>query len=209
MTNRKLLPSILLLATLGGCLGAAPPVPRDHFYRIEVEVIQEPPARLPGTISVSPIDAEGLMRERPMLFSIGDAHEIQQHDYHYWIESPPRMLQGQLVDFLRQSGAADSVITPDLRLPADFEVTGRIRRFERVLRADATRVVVELELAMADTGGKRLVVVQSYGAEVPAEDAGVEASVRAMDLALSDIFTRFLADAGIRSREQRAAAGKD
>ena len=113
-----------LLLTLTACLGAAPPLPRDHFYRVAVPASPNPAARFPGTISVAPIEADGLLRERPLLFSEGNAHEIQQHDYHYWVEAPPRMLQTQLVDYLRASGAADAVITPDLRLPADFEVTG-------------------------------------------------------------------------------------
>ncbi len=201
----KLVAGVLLLAILGGCLGAAPPLPRDRFYRVEVEASVDATARFPGTISVAPIEAEGLLRERPLLFSEGGTHEIQQHDYHYWIEAPPRMLQTQLVDFLRSSGTAESIITPDLRLPADFEVTGRIRRFERLLRTDATRVVAELELAMTDSGDRRLVVVQSYGAEIAAEDDSVEASVRALNLALTDIFARFVADAGLRHRAQSAA----
>ncbi len=196
----------LLLATLSGCLGATPPLPRDHFYRVMVRPPLDATAQFPGTISVAPIEAEGLLRERPLLFSKSGAHEVQQHDYHYWIEAPPRMLQTQLVDYLRASGAANSVITPDLRLPADYEVTGRIRRLERLLQGDTTRVVAELELAMTENRGQRLVVVQSYGAEIAAKDDSVEASVQALDSALSEIFARFVADADSRSRAQRAAA---
>ncbi len=202
----KLAIAILLLAPLSGCLGAAPPLPRDHFYRVSVRAPLGATAYFPGTISVAPIEAEGLLRERPLLYSNSGAHEVQQHDYHYWSEAPPRMLQAQLVDYLRSSGAAASVITPDLRLPADYEVTGRIRRLERLLQGDTTRVVAELELAMTVNNGQDLIVVQSYGAEIAAENDSVEASVQALDSALSDIFARFVADADTRSRAQRAAA---
>ena len=204
--KRSLVLAALLLTTLSGCLGGTPPLPRDHFFRVSVQAPRTATAFFPGTISVAPIEADGLLRERPLLYSSGSAQEVQQHDYYYWMEAPPRMLQIQLVDFLRDSGAANSVITPDLRVPSDYEVTGRIRRLERLLQGDTTRVVAELELAMTVNNGQDLIVVQSYGAEIEAENDTVEASVQALDSALSDIFTRFVADADTRSRAQRATA---
>lgn len=197
--------AILLLVTLSSCLGAAPPVPRDHFYRMTVQAPPNATVFFSGTISVAPIEADGLLRERALLYS-SSAYEVQQHDYHFWSEAPPRMLQAQLVDYLRRSGAARSVITPDLRLPADYEVTGRIRRLERLLQGDSVHVIAKLELAMTGNDGQDLIVVQTYGAEIPARDDSVEASVRAMDTALSEIFTRFLADVETHSRTQGAAA---
>lgn len=205
----RLLPAALLLGTLGGCLGAAPPIPRDHYYRVTVEPASALSVPFPGIISVAPIEADGLLRERPLLFSQNGAREIQQHDYHYWTEAPPHMLQAQLVRYLRRSGAAEVVITPDLRLPADFEVTGRIRRFERLLSGETARVVAELELAMTEVATARLIVVQSYSAQAPATDDSVEASVRALDTALADIFARFLADAGTSNLAQRIGTTGD
>jgi ABC-type uncharacterized transport system auxiliary subunit len=191
------------LASLTGCLGSAPPVPRDHYYRVLVA----PPTRndasqrafeitFPGVLSVAPLDADGLLRERPLLYSsTGRPHEMQQHDYHYWMDPPPRMLQVQLVDFLRQTGVAKAVITPDLRVRPDYEVTGRIKRLERLLGGGPPRVVAEIELAMVQTERSQLVVVETYSAEVPAADESVEASVLALDQALTSIFERFMADA--------------
>ena len=75
---------------------------------------------LPGVVSVQPLDADGLLRERPLVFGAkGRPHEMQQHDYHYWTAPPPRMLQGQMVSFLRRSGLAESVVTPDMRIRPD------------------------------------------------------------------------------------------
>jgi len=204
-TVRNTAIAVALAATLGGCLGAAPPVPRDHFYRVAVTAAPKAPGRLAGTVSVAPIEADGLLRERPLLFSGNGGHELQQHDYHFWTEAPPRMLQAQLVDYLRSSGAAGTVITPDLRLPADFEVTGRIRRFERVMLGDSTRVVAQLDLAMTEVERNRLVVVQSYSTQRSARDDSIEASVEALNDALGDIFARFLADAERQQSAQRAA----
>ncbi len=191
-----LVPALLL--GLGACGGSAPPVPRDHYYRVLVP----PPAHdvgvlFPGVISVAPLEAEGLLRERPLLFSAsGQPHEMQQHDYHYWIDPPPRLLQGELIDYLRASGLARSVVSPDLRIDTDYQVTGRIKRLERLLGGGPPRVIAELELALVERDGAQLLVIQTYTAEANAADDTVEASVIALNQALGQIFGRFVADAG-------------
>ena len=209
---------VLALAGLTGCLGSAPPIPRDHYYRVMVA----PPSQgarsqtasiegtaiqgrlgsatsavvFPGVFSVAPMEAEGLLRERPLLYSAtGSATEMQQHDYHYWMDPPPRMLQLQLVDYLRASGLVESVVTPDLRIEADYQVSGRIKRLERLLGGGPTRVVAELELSLVGRANNDLIVIGTYGAEAIADDDGVESSVLALNQALGQVFERFLADA--------------
>ena len=188
---------VVAMMTLGGCLGSAPPVPRDHFYRIQATA---PPGaaerHLPGVLSVRPLEADGLLRERPLVFgATARPHEVQQHDYHYWTDPPPRMLQGQLVDYLRQSGVARAVVTPDLRIPPAFEVLGRIKRLERLLGGRGARVSVELELGLIGRAEGRLLVLDSYAVERPAADTSIDSSITALNLAVAEIFGRFLSDA--------------
>lgn len=200
----SVLAALLALAALGGC-GGAPPVPRDHYYRV---LVAPPPASetilFPGIVSVAPLDADGLLRERPLLFSAsGEPHEMQQHDYYYWTDPPPHMLQGQLVDYLRHSGVAGSVVTSDLRVASDYEITGRIKRLERLLGGGPPRAVAEIELALIETANNRLVVVQTYQAEARSDDDSVESSIRALNEAVGNIFGRFVADAGLRYTAQQ------
>ena len=187
---------VLAAVALAGCLGSAPPVPRDHFYRIQATAPAGAAERhLPGVLSVRPLEADGLLRERPLVFGAkARPHEMQQHDYHYWTDPPPRMLQGQLVDYLRQSGVALAVITPDLRIPPDFEVLGRIKRLERLLGGSEARVSVELELGLIGRAEGRLLVLDSYAVELPAADTSIDSSITALNLAVAEIFGRFLAD---------------
>ncbi len=209
----RLGPLALVLLGLSGCLGSAPPVPRDHYYRVLVapptqgaDARPTPAVMFPGVVSVAQLEADGLLRERPLLYSAsGQAHEMQQHDYHYWMDPPPRMLQIQLVDYLRHSGLAQAVITPELRLRPDYEVSGRIRRLERLLGGGPPRVIAEIELAMVESARKQLIVIETYAAEVPSADASVEASVLALNQALAEIFERFLADATWSHTAFRAA----
>jgi ABC-type uncharacterized transport system auxiliary subunit len=194
---RRALPLLLCGALLAGCFGAPPPLPRDHYYRILVPrpAGDGPGPRLAGTVSVPPLGADGLLRERPLLFSAGGrAHEMQQHDYHHWTDPPTRMLQAQLVSYLRLGGLADSVITPNLPVRPDFEVIGRIKRFERLLGDGPPRVHAELELAVVRLADNRMLVFDTYAVE-RSSGGGVAASIVALNQAVAEIFGRFLADA--------------
>ncbi len=224
--KRPLLMALLMVPAVAGltaCLGSAPPVPRDHYYRVMVTppkgatasqtasienapvlsqgILGQPGSNantidFPGVLVVAQLEAEGLLRERPLLYSpTGSATEMQQHDYHYWMDPPTRMLQLELVDYLRASGLARSVVTPDLRIKADYEVNGRIKRLERLLGGGPTRVVVELELSLVARDDNELIVVGSYIAEANADDEGIESSVLALNQVLGQVFERFLADA--------------
>ncbi|RMD62466.1 MAG: ABC transporter [Alphaproteobacteria bacterium] len=202
--------ALVLVLALGGC-GTAPPIPRDHFYRLAIDTttVRTSPSPVPGIVSVNAMKADGLLRERPVLYSTsGGPHEMQQHDYHYWTEPPPRMLQGFLVDYLRASGFAEAVVTPELRIRPDYQISGRIKRFERLLGGKTPRIAAVLELAMIEAHSNRLVVVGTYAAERAVRDDSVESSVYAFNEAVSDILARFVADASRRELAFRTAARK-
>lgn len=202
---------LLLLACaaplLAGCLGSAPPVPHDHYYRLLVPTPQQSAgeAPLPGILTVELLQADGLLRERPLLYSeSGESYELQQHNYHYWNDAPPRMLQDQMVTYLRRSGVSRQVVTPDMRIRADYQVSGKVRRLERLLGGGPPRVFVEIELALLRLSDDRVLVVETFSAEEPAEDESVEASIIALNRATAEVFDRFLAQVRLAAAQVTA-----
>jgi ABC-type uncharacterized transport system auxiliary subunit len=179
------------LALLGLTACAAPPVPRDHFYRLDITA---PPSvgaaqRDLGIVAIDPFEADGQLRERPLLVAASTT-ETQQQDYHFWSDPPARMLQAALIDYMRQSGATRGVVTPQMRIDADLHVQARVKRLERRL-ADNT-VVVELEIALTEPAGQGLILIDTYRAELPAADPSVAAAVHAINAAVGDIFNDFV-----------------
>jgi len=189
---------LFLMPLLAGCFGSAPPLPRDHYYRILVphQTGDRTSPVFAGVVSIPPLEADGLLRERPLLFSAsGATHEMQQHDYHHWSDPPTRMLQGELASYLRQSRFGETVVTSDIRIRPDFEVVGRIKRLERLMGNGSPRVAAELELALIHLADNRMLVIDTYSAERSSRSGSVEASVMALNQAVTEIFGRFLEDA--------------
>lgn len=195
------LAAVLVALTVAGCMGSAPPVPPDNYYRLQVPAPAERAERpaLPGILSVGAFDADGLLRARPLLFSEADKEQaVRQHHYHFWTDSPTRLLQWEMVSYLRQRGLAGSIVTPRMRVRADYELVGKIKRLERILGGPDYRVVVELEIAVIRQSDRRLIVEDTYVAEIRSADESVESSVDALNQALSRAFETF-AGAVVRS----------
>ena len=174
-------------------------VPQDTFYRFEVgtpeNALSTP--RLHGTLEIERLSADGLTAGRPIVYSRSDRpRELQEYHYHFWTEPPPIMLRDQLVTYLRGAKVATAVVTPETRVAAEYALTGKIKRLERVIGASpgTAKAVVELELGVRQTTGERLLFLETYRVATVATADTVSAEVDAMNEALNQIFALFVAD---------------
>ncbi|MCG8512365.1 MAG: ABC-type transport auxiliary lipoprotein family protein [Rhodospirillales bacterium] len=181
-------------AGLAAC--SQPPVPQDHFYRLQVlapeSAMSQP--KLDGTLEVARLVADGLTAGRPIVFSeAASPLEVSEYHYHFWTEPPTVMLHDELVTYLRAANVARSITTPQLRLEPDYVLTGKIKRLEQV-RGTPTKVAAVIELALRDRRDDRLLMVKTYSVENETEGPGVAAAVRSLNAAMASIYQRFVAD---------------
>jgi len=190
----KLFLSALFAMVLASC--AQPPVPQDHFYRLQVPMPGSELSKIPltGTLEVARLQADGLTAGRSIVYSEA-AHPLEANEYHYhfWTDSPTVILREELVSYLRQAGVATAVVTPEMRLEPDFVLTGRIKRLEQV-RGNPSKVLISLELALRDRREDRLLQVKTYRMEGQTAGPGVAAAAAALNSGLAEIFARFVAD---------------
>ena len=82
-------------------------------------------------------------------------------------------------------------ISPDLRVPPDWALRGKLKRFE-LLPAD-NKVSVRLQLSVVSAKDGALVLLETYAAEAPSA-ADPKSAASALARATADIFARFAAD---------------
>jgi len=200
-TDRAPLLFCVALAVFAAVGCQSGPAPRDHFYRMVLPA-PTPLAKpsLAGTLEVDRLRVEAVAQGRRILFrESGGSGEVRQHVYHQWSDPPSVMIQDQMVQYLRASGIADTVVTPVVRVKSDYRVAGRIGHLERSIGGDAARVTVELELALVREVGNELLLIQTYRDERSAAGTDVSSGVKAMEQALAAILGRFVADVGARA----------
>ncbi len=182
----------LAMAMIYGC--ATPEVPDDRFYRVRLpDVSSSSTPQLDGVLVVDRFLADGLIAERPLVYGAAKSpNQLQQYNYDYWVEPPSRMLQEELVRYLRLAGLAEKTVTPELRIRPDFELRGKIRRLEH-LRGDPSKVVVDMEFALRSGRGD-ILWVDEYRSEVEVGDSKVSSAVLAFNQAVTEIYARLLSD---------------
>ncbi|MBL6958664.1 MAG: membrane integrity-associated transporter subunit PqiC, partial [Rhodospirillales bacterium] len=183
---KKPLWALMLIGGLALAACAQPEVPRDQFYRlVAAKPEQSAPNVFSGILQIDRFVADGLTAGRPIVFSIsGRQHQLQEYHYHFWTQAPTIMLRDELVAYLRQAKVAPSVVTPDMRVAANYVISGKIRRLERV-DGPPTRSVVELELAVRRIKGEKLLLLRTYRDEVQTADSTVSATVDALNASLN------------------------
>lgn len=177
---------------LGGCSSPPPP---DTFYRLQpLTPATLPRPVLPGVVEVTRFGADGLTGDRALLYSYRDKpDQLLRYSYHLWTEAPPTLLRDQLVEMLRRARAADRVVTADLRVPPDYVVEGRLRRFEQ-LAGSPPGVVVTMDLGVVQVHGNQLLMLNTYHVEKPATSEQPADAVVAFQAAVDEAFTHFLHD---------------
>jgi len=195
---------LALMAGAGGCLGG--PAPQDHFYRLELQppVIRLDSPPLPGTLQVMRPWADALTGERHLLYrQQSGSSQLHRHGYHRWVDSPTNLLQQEMARYLRASGIANQVVTPEHRTKSDYMLSCRLVKLERVLDG-SPRVLMELELGLTHTRDREAFLLHTYREEQQTQSEDVTEAVKAFDHALTKILDRFVVDVSERKNEERA-----
>ncbi|HSS65721.1 MAG TPA: ABC-type transport auxiliary lipoprotein family protein [Gammaproteobacteria bacterium] len=192
MTRHRLI--FPLLVSLTGC-GAPGVVPQDSYYRMgDPESVAPAGAMLEGTVVVPRFLADGLVSERRLIYVEENSPQVlRQYNFHFWSESPTRMIQERTVEYLRRARIAATVVTPEFRAAADYQLTGKIRRLEQI-RGSQPGIVVSLEFGLYRVRDNRLLHLQNYVQEMETDGNDVGRATAAMSAAVIAILSRLTED---------------
>ncbi|MBK8286974.1 MAG: membrane integrity-associated transporter subunit PqiC [Ahniella sp.] len=192
------LTTLAFLLLLAACASA--PVPDMAFYRMpgvpkaEIDASREP--RFPIAITVAAFRADGVYNDQAILYSLKPESSIKAYHYQLWDEPPSLLLQRRLIDRLRADYTSRLVTD---RLPPGLDalrISGRVQRFERV-RIDGQWIArVRLEIRVERSMQEAPLLLNEYGADVPAESESIQATVRAFAEALDQSFAALRGDLG-------------
>ena len=171
------------------------PLPTDYYYRLPEPMSSVQNRVFADDVLVRNFRSNGLHLERALVFSKDERGLVlEQHHYHFWQDVPPRMLQAQLVSWLRAVDAAPLIMT-DPSISHQYVISARIKRFERLITEGTVKVIVALEMQLQHRGTDRLLLISDYAAEIEASDRMVQSSIPVYAEALDSIFKIFLEDA--------------
>ena len=194
--GRRVHPGLVVaVVAVGLAACAAPPAPRDTFYRLEAALpsqhFDRPP--LPGVLEVERVETEGVLSERAMAYQSAPG-ALQRYGYELWADPPGMMLQDAVARALRHAGVATTVVTPDLRVVPRWILRAKLLRFEQV--PEAGRAAVTLRVAVLGADDSRLLLQRDYAAEEPTDGTAPPATAAALGHAVADVLARLVDDRG-------------
>lgn len=187
----------MLSASLLSCVSQST-VPQDHFYRLPA--LSAPEASkghiVQGSLGISEMKAEGLLRERPMLYVDPQwPLEIRQYHYRHWTKTPTQLIQDSMLFYFRDAGIAQQVIRYAPGRQAEVVLNGRLLRFERLLQASGAAVAVEMEVEYIRYGSALAQIeYKEYTNTVDAAGESIHDTVKAYGEALKNIYNEIIKD---------------
>lgn len=205
----RILLLFIVTVLLGGCFGGGEVLPQNHYYHLarsnsDVVHFNQPY----GVIAVAPLGSDALHHDRMILYSLQSAPlMLNTYYYHLWTNTPGRLIQENLINYLRDIDFARTVVRDGERTNIDGEITGYIQQFERVVGSGKPRVSVRLELSFLPRSDKTKLhpLTRVYGVDQQAQDNSMESTVEAFSVALQEIYKRFVAD--VLHAERQKSAG--
>lgn len=184
------LPAVLLLAACA----KVPPVPTDRYYRLNEPTTDRAEGLWTDRIiAIAPFTGDGLQRDRAIAYSRSEDGALQQYRYHFWLDSPTKLMQQHLADYLRACGIGQLVVT-DTNVSSDVVIYGRVKRFERFIDGDDYRSRVAVQLRVDNSTAHHPLMVKDYNAEVGNAGPGMEYAIQAFDEAVANVLAKFTAD---------------
>jgi cholesterol transport system auxiliary component len=189
---RTLLGVGFALACFAGC--ASGPSPPIHHYRLEAD----PPTALAapifeGTLQVDRTRTDAFTGQRSLVHrrvdAAGEATHLHRYAQHRWVDPPSRMIEHEIVRYLRAAGAADMVVTSELRVRPSFVLHTRLLHLEQT--RDPAGIVLALDMVLTRNDDE-VVLQESYRIETTLEDESVPEAVAAYNAAFTQILAQLL-----------------
>lgn len=180
-----------LLFVLSACAKQVT-LPTDHYYRLpELAGVAEG-QKFFHLISVINFQADGLRRERAIVYT-KDGIEFNQYHYHNWVDTPSRLLTERLAERLRLSNFA-AIVQTTYRGESELIIKGQIKSFERILDEKNDKVRVKIMLQVNSQDRNLPVLFEEYSELVDADSHAISDSIIAFGKAVDLIFERFQKD---------------
>jgi ABC-type uncharacterized transport system auxiliary subunit len=186
---------VLWLASVLGCASQAP-VSDDNFYRLQLDTAPAAASSmLPATVAVARLQSSGVNNARALVYhDVAQPLQLRQYHYHYWIDTPPRLLQEELVSYLRRAGFAERVLSAAPGVRADYLISGKIRQFEESRSPKGSAVTVALELELLRRRDRKILMVKDYTQREAVNGTSMHDVAHAYTNSVARIFRSFADD---------------
>lgn len=201
MTRRPSLFCLLLLWLLPlitSCMGQSSTANPIYYYTIDYEpqlnAYADP---LPYVLQIHSFSVSPPFNSQRMIYADKGLHR-NSYGYHQWIASPGELLPFVLARDLRHAAAVQTVLTPDMALPATHHLHGWVEKFVEQDNTHPRQAFVRLHITVVTATepdvSRRMVLQKSYQAQAECSGSKPNDVAHAMSRAVARINQALIQD---------------
>ena len=189
----KGLMAALLLSVLAGCTGLVPGSgpPADYYMLSPKSTFSDKIPLIDWQLVVEEPQASGVLSTQRIALTRRDMR-IQYYAGARWTEAAPRMIQTLLVESFENTGKIVAVGRQAVTLRSDFNLKSELREFQSELGGVLPKVRVRINSKIIKMPKRKIIASRTFERLVEAEDASMDAVVRAFDKALGKVLKRIV-----------------
>ena len=192
-TSIKSLMAALLLTALTGCTGLVPGSgpPADYYMLSPKSTFSEKIPEIDWQLVVEEPQASGVLATQRIALTRKDMR-IQYYAGARWTEAAPRMIQTLLVESFENTNKIVAVGRQAVTLRSDFNLKSELREFQAELGGPKPKVRVRINSKIIKMPKRKIIASRTFELILEAEDATMDAVVRAFDKGLGKVLKRIV-----------------
>lgn len=191
--NITILISTLILTA---CFGGSTSIPDDHYYRLpELVAIKMTTPLLNGTLSVKRVITYGIYGERTLIYTDeNNRNKLNRYHYHHWEKSPSKLIQDNIVQYLKSSGIAQNVISYSQNTHADYLLEAELISMHRDITSKDYMADITINIQIYNKSNGAIYINKRYRSKITANSNELVSTIDAFGLSLKTIYDKLITD---------------
>jgi ABC-type uncharacterized transport system auxiliary subunit len=191
----KIITLIFCVIAIASCSFSGGQIPADHYYRLPEALVEKNDQFKFDSFLLNPVRVEGLYHERSILYVEKPSPlEVKRYHYHYWVETPAKLIRKYAYSYLSKSGISRKVSLITNSQSADVETDITIVNLERIMDQGSAQILISLRLSAKYGEGSQGRFNRLYTETVKVDSNAMHATIEAFGSGLNQIMDKFVAD---------------
>ncbi|MFV1984175.1 MAG: hypothetical protein ACC657_11595 [Thiohalomonadales bacterium] len=192
----KLTLIILIILSLTSCFGGSSSIPDDHYYRLPELVgtkITKP--ILNGSLGIKKIITHGIYGERTLIYTEKtDNIKLSRYHYHHWEKSPSKLIQDNLVQYLKTIGIAPDVVSYNLNTRTKYLLEAELISMHRDITSNGYIAVITMDIRLYNKSNNSIYINKRYYSKITANTDKLVDTIKAYGNGLQTIYDELIID---------------
>jgi len=182
--------------SLISCFGGGSSIPDDNYYRLpELSGQKLSTPLLTGILSIKKVITHGIYGERTLIYTDSrDNIKLNRYHYHHWEKSPSKLIQDNLVQYLKTIGIAQQVISHSQYTSANYLLEAELITLHRDMTTDGYIAVISIDIRIYNKSNNSIFINKRYHSKISTNSNKLVDTIKAYGDGFHNIYDELITD---------------